>query len=90
MFEIFGRSFFQALKDGAEEKLGPDHPCTHAVARVVETGAQSDIENAQLHLAELNDDVAANLMEAAHKTMREDPDALLKMWGGEAGPGRVN
>jgi len=90
MFEIFGNRFFSALEKDAEFKLGRDHACVKAVARAAQTGAKADIEAAQEQLSLLPEDVVQGLMEAAHKTLREDPAALLELWQAKGDPTRPN
>lgn len=90
MFEIFGNRFFNALEKDAEFKLGRDHACVKAVARAAQTGAKADIEAAQEQLSLLPEDVVQGLMEAAHKTLREDPAALLELWQAKGDPTRPN
>ena len=80
MFEVIGFRFFETLYAVAKEKLGAEHACTLAVAGAVKSGAQVDISHAQTLLSELPPQVVADLMEAVHKSMREDPNALLDLW----------
>ena len=80
MFEVVGVRFFETLHAVAKEKLGAEHACTLAVGGAVKSGAQADIEHAQTCLSELSPQVVADLMEAVHKSMREDPKALLDNW----------
>ena len=90
MFELFGTRFFQAVHKEASRALGPEHPCAVTAARAVETGEKSDIDAAQNALSSLPGDVSEALLASVHKTMREDPDALLKHWGSPPDPSRVN
>ncbi len=80
MFEVVGPRFFETLQAVAKEKLGAEHECTLAVANAAKSGVQVDIEDAQACLSELSPQVVADLMEAVHKSMREDPQALLDHW----------
>ncbi len=90
MFQVAGVRFIEALHAIAEEQLGPEHACTLAVAGAVKSGAQVDIDHAQTHLAELSPQVLADLMEAVHKSMREDPNALLDLWSAPASTRQTN
>ena len=83
MFEDFSKRLFKALHKDAIAMLGRDHPCTLAISRAIKTDNQTDIQEAQKQLSALPSDVAEPLMKAAHKTLREDPAALLDMWSGE-------
>ena len=80
MFEDAGIRFFKSLQRVAEENLGADHPCTQAVACAAKSGAQVDIDHARTLLSELSPQTTEILMEAVHKAMREDPNALLDLW----------
>ncbi len=90
MFEIFGKRFFEAVHAQAELQLGRGHPCVAAAARAAGTCEQTDVEAAQFELAQLPAETSALLMEQVHKTLREDPEALLEQWSGPAPPGRQN
>ncbi|MGI9405977.1 MAG: hypothetical protein ACR2O4_06360 [Hyphomicrobiaceae bacterium] len=85
MLEIFGKRFFEALREVAELQLGADHPCVQAIDGAAQSGTESDVAAAQKQLAALPDDVSGSLMEAVHKVMREDPAALLDAWDGPGG-----
>ena len=80
MFEIVGARLLETLHAVAKEQLGAEHACTRAIAGAVKSGAQADIDHAQTQLSELSPQVVAELMEAVHKSMREDPKALLDRW----------
>ena len=80
MFEIVGARLLEALHAVAKDQLGAEHACTLAIARAVKSEAQEDIDHAQAQLSELSPQVVADLMEAVHKSMREDPQALLDRW----------
>lgn len=82
MFEVTGKRFFEALREAADLHLGGQHPCVRAFAAAAKSGEMSDIQAARKELASLPDDMTALLMETVHKTMREDPAALLDAWGG--------
>lgn len=90
MIESFGKRFFQALLAPAEVNLGADHPCVLAVARAATTGDMADTEAAQRELSKLPVELSATLMETVHKVMREDPGALLDIWGGRRNVRRPN
>lgn len=90
VFEDFGTPLFAALEQQARGTLGDDHPCTRALARAAETSRQADIENAQKHLSDLPPGDMAELMESAHKTLREKPAALLDLWTAPKDPKHKN
>ncbi len=90
MFEVVGPRFFEALQAVAREKLGAEHACTLAVANAAKSGNQVDIEHAQTCLSDLSPQVVADLMEAVHKSMREDPKSLLDHWGMQGQPRQTN
>ena len=90
MFELFGKRFLQAVHQEASRALGPEHPCAVAAARAAETGEKSDIDAAQNALSSLPGDVSERLLASVHKTMREDPEALLAQWGAPGDPSRTN
>lgn len=90
MFEIFCKRFFSALQKDAEFKLGRGHACVTAIARAAQSGEKVDVEAAQEQLALLPEEVSHGLMEAAHKTLREDPAALLDMWQAKGNSTRPN
>ncbi len=90
MFEVAGKRFFETLHTVAEEKLGADHPCTRSAGCAAKSGAAVDIDHAQAQLSELSPPMIEALMEAVHKTMREDPSAMLDHWSGAAPKRRPN
>ena len=90
MFDMFGKRFFQAVRNEASRALGPDHPCTLAAARAFETGEKPDIDSAQNELLALSGDVSERLLAVVHKTMREDPEALLDQWSAPDHPSKAN
>lgn len=90
MFDDFGTPLFAALEQQARKSLGDDHTCTRALARAAETAEHADIENAQKHLSALPPGEMAELMEAAHKTLRENPAALLDLWTAPNDPKHKN
>ena len=89
MIEEFGKRFFEALHAHATVRLGPEHPCVVAILRAIETGAPADIQDAQSQLSGLPAAIVEPMMRAAHKSLREDPAALLDLWNGGP-PGRSN
>lgn len=90
MFDDFGTPLFAALEQQARNLLGDDHPCTQALARATETSQHADIEKAQRHLSDLPPRDMAELMESAHKTLRENPAALLDLWTAPSDPKHKN
>ena len=80
MFDDFGTLLFGAIAHHARSLLGDDHPCTRALARAAETSQHADIAKAQKQLSELPPRKMAELMESAHKALRENPAALLDLW----------
>ena len=89
MFEIVGARLLETLHAVAKDQLGAEHACTLALAGAMKSGAQEDIDHAQTQLSELSPQVVADLMGAVHKSMREDPEALLDRWG-VSGPSKKN
>ena len=90
MFGNFGTPLFGALEQQARASLGDDHPCTQALARAAESAEHADIENAQKHLSALAPGDMAELMESAHKALRENPAALLDLWTAPKDPKHKN
>ena len=80
MFEIVGARLFEALHAVAKDQLCAEHACTLAIASAVKSEAQEDIDHAQTQLSELSPQAVVDLMGAVHKSMREDPEALLDHW----------
>ena len=90
MFENFGKRFLEALQQAAEAQLGARHSCTLALALAIKTDTQADVEEAQKQMSALREDQSEQLLKAAHKSMREDPAALLDMWQSPISPDRSN
>ena len=90
MFDDFGTPLFAALEQQARSLLGDDHRCTRALARAAETSQHADIAKAQKHLSDLSPREMAELMESAHKTLRENPAALLDLWTAPTDPKHEN
>lgn len=82
MIEDFGKRLFEALQEDAVVRLGSDHPCVSALLRAIETNEPTDIQDAQEHLSALPEHFLEPMMRAAHKSLREDPGALLTLWTG--------
>lgn len=76
MFDRIGAPLFSALAVAAEERLGPEHPCTRAL-RTAAAGSASEMRAAEDALKALPDITAQDLMAAAHRALRADPAALL-------------
>ena len=83
MLEMFGERFVGALKDQAESVLGTDHPCTVAASQAAITGDQLDVAALQQQMSALPPDLCEELLKAVHKTLREDPAALLDVWSSD-------
>lgn len=81
-----GIDFFSAVRDAARQQLGPDHPCTRALALASEGGDPATMAQAQDELGRLEPGELAELMASAHRTLREDPAAILRQW--RAAPGQ--
>ncbi len=90
MFDDFGTPLFGALAHHASSSLGDHHPCTRALVRAAETSQHADIAKAQKQLSELPPREVVELMEAAHKALRESPAALLGSWAAPGDPKHKN
>ncbi|MFT3973396.1 MAG: hypothetical protein QM699_08080 [Amaricoccus sp.] len=80
MFDNAGRVMFTALHAAAEARLGPDHPCTRALATAARTPEPEAVRAAESLLRALPDTDRTALMQAAHQALRTDPAAWLAVW----------
>lgn len=82
MFDLAGATFFAALRDAAQKQLGRDHPCFQAVEAAAANCEAASIAAAQSALNSLDPEVLNGLMEQTHKSLRENPAAVLDAWPG--------
>lgn len=77
--------FFSAVRDAARQQLGPAHPCTQALVLASDGGDPATMAQAQDELGRLEPGQLAELMALAHRSLREDPAAILQHWRAPAG-----
>lgn len=82
MFDKAGRVMFTALHAAAEARLGPNHPCTLALAGAALEAEPAAVRAAEEALRALPKADGIALMEAAHRALRADPSAWLAVWPG--------
>lgn len=85
MLDPVGQRLLAALAVAAAARLGPAHPCTLACERAAGDADPALVAAAQDELRQLEPGSAAELMAAAHRSMREDPAAILAQWRGPKG-----
>ena len=86
MFDPADKAFLAALRAVAGQRLGADHACTRALDKAVCDADAAAALAARQALHALPADVFDGVMAATHKALREDPAAILGLWGG--GPAR--
>jgi hypothetical protein len=85
MLDPVGQRLLAVLAVVAAERLGPDHPCTLACERAARDADPALVAAAQDELRRLEPGYVADLMAGAHRSMREDPAAILAQWRGPTG-----
>jgi hypothetical protein len=86
MFDDAGRVVFTALRDAAQDRLGPSHPCREALARAATEPRGEAVAAAEGAMRELPEVERVAILGAAHRALRSDPRAWLALWPG--GPAR--
>lgn len=79
MFDNAGRVMFTALHTAAAARLGPDDPCTSALAVAADNPSPDAVAAAQAALVALPEVDRVGLMAAAHTALRSDPAAWLAL-----------
>ena len=72
-----GTSFFRALHRAAAARLDAAHPLVAALERAAADATPANAAAAQDALHGLEPELLTTLMESAHKSLREDPAAIL-------------
>ena len=80
MFESFGPRFFEALRQAAASRLGPDDPCLVALGAALASPGPEATLAVQEALSHLEPAVREDILARTHRALATDAASILAAW----------